>query len=146
MSIHIIDTSIRLHRHINASTSTSLRFTSLLKLCKKSPRFLHGLSYDDPCPRIKSKVLRLMEESRTAGSLISVTSDILDLLSSVGSRISLINRVTTAVETQPNLEIPLVFVPPDGKRLFRSCSFCFCTWFPPCISSRFVGPIDCHLL
>lgn len=48
-----------------------------------------------------------MEESQTAGSLISVTSDILDLLSSMGSRISLINRVSTAVETQPNLEIPL---------------------------------------
>ena len=95
----IIETPTCLHRHIN------INIASPLKLCKSFPRFLHGhgLSYDE----IRSKVLRLMEESQTAGSLISVTSDILDLLSSMGSRISLINRVTTAVETQPNLEIPL---------------------------------------
>ena len=62
-----------------------------------------------------------MEESRAAGPLIRETADIVDLLCSVRSRISLINRVNTAVETQPNLEIPLpakslVFVPPDVKR------------------------------
>jgi hypothetical protein len=107
----IIETSTCLHRHININ----INIASPLKLCKSFPRFLHGLSYD----KIRSKVLRLMEESQTAGSLISAPSDILDLLSSTGSRISLINRVTTAVEiveTQPNLEIP-VFVPPDVRRV-----------------------------